>query len=109
MRIDLPQCDLKNCRYHFDGNCRDKREYERCNYASLRGFAMDGNINDFIKYARETYGYDVTLTKSDAPDTFKSVFGGSFIDNAACDNCSTNPKNGGNGICCCMLGQPKIH
>lgn len=25
-----------------------------------------------------------------------------------CDGCSNNPKNGGNGICCCTLGLPSI-
>jgi hypothetical protein len=32
MRIDLPQCDFKNCKYCFDGNCTKKNEYERCEY-----------------------------------------------------------------------------
>jgi hypothetical protein len=30
MRIDLPGCGFKNCRYHFDGNCTKKSEYEKC-------------------------------------------------------------------------------
>jgi hypothetical protein len=25
-----------------------------------------------------------------------------------CDKCSSNPKNGGSGICHCTLGQPQI-
>lgn len=28
--------------------------------------------------------------------------------NLDCDNCSNNPKNGGDGICNCILGLPKI-
>ena len=27
----------------------------------------------------------------------------------ACDYCSNNPKNGGSGICQCILGMPKIN
>lgn len=30
MRIDLPCCGFRNCRYHFDGNCTKKVEYEKC-------------------------------------------------------------------------------
>ena len=26
-----------------------------------------------------------------------------------CDNCSNNPKNGGSGICHCILGQQTIY
>lgn len=32
MRIDLPQCDLKTCRYCFDGNCINNDRYGQCNY-----------------------------------------------------------------------------
>lgn len=36
MRIDLPQCDFKNCRQHFDGNCRSKDLFRECPYQQLR-------------------------------------------------------------------------
>lgn len=32
MRIDLPQCNFKNCRFSFDGNCTNKIEYDSCEY-----------------------------------------------------------------------------
>lgn len=32
MRIDLPLCNFKSCRYCLDGNCTKKPEYERCEY-----------------------------------------------------------------------------
>ena len=32
MRIDLPRCNFKNCKYCFDSNCTKKNEYERCEY-----------------------------------------------------------------------------
>ena len=30
MRIDLPCCRFRNCRYHFDGNCTKLSEYNKC-------------------------------------------------------------------------------
>lgn len=33
MRINLPQCNLKNCRFNSDGNCLHKAEYGRCDHA----------------------------------------------------------------------------
>ena len=53
------------------------------------------NIDDFIKYAKEEFGYDVIVKESDKPDTFNSLFG---FANSVCDTCSNNPKNGGNGV-----------
>lgn len=35
MRIDLPQCNFKNCRFSLDGNCTKKIEYDRCEYRIL--------------------------------------------------------------------------
>lgn len=32
MRIDLPCCGFKNCRYSFDGNCTKPSEQEKCEY-----------------------------------------------------------------------------
>ena len=36
MRIDLPTCGFHNCRYYFDGNCKNKIEYEKCDYTHLK-------------------------------------------------------------------------
>lgn len=35
MRIDLPLCSFKPCKYCFDGNCIKASEYERCEYRML--------------------------------------------------------------------------
>ena len=32
MRIDLPTCGFKSCRYCFDGNCTNKVKYNKCEY-----------------------------------------------------------------------------
>ena len=34
MRIDLPQCGFKNCKFQADGNCLQKSEYDRCEHKS---------------------------------------------------------------------------
>lgn len=36
MRIDLPTCGFKSCRYCFDGNCTNKVEYDRCEYREYK-------------------------------------------------------------------------
>lgn len=38
MRIDLPTCNLKNCRCYSDGNCKYRIEYEKCEYARLKNY-----------------------------------------------------------------------
>jgi hypothetical protein len=38
-------------------------------------------LEKFIEYAKEKYECDITLIPSDNPDTFKSIFGVSFIEN----------------------------
>lgn len=35
MRIDLPQCDFKDCRRRLDGNCNSKMAYRECKYQQL--------------------------------------------------------------------------
>ena len=43
------------------------------------------------------------------PDTFSSMGPiDKAYDGSPCDRCSNNPKNGGSGICHCILGQPQI-
>lgn len=32
MRIDLPLCSFKDCRYNFDCNCIDKNRKEKCEF-----------------------------------------------------------------------------
>lgn len=34
---------------------------------------------EFITFAKEKYGYDISLCSSQEPDTFESVFGDSFL------------------------------
>lgn len=32
MRIDLPLCSFKNCRYNFDGNCESREKKDKCEF-----------------------------------------------------------------------------
>lgn len=36
MRIDLPGCGFRYCRYNFDGNCVEKCRHETCEYQRLK-------------------------------------------------------------------------
>ena len=36
-------------------------------------------LDDFIKYAKEQFGCEISVKKSDKPDTFASIFGTSFL------------------------------
>ena len=38
MRIDLPRCGFRNCKYCFDGNCNKKSEYDKCIMRSYDDF-----------------------------------------------------------------------
>ena len=40
---------------------------------------MTSLMDKFIMYAKEQFGYDISLTEADTPDTFESLFGVSFI------------------------------
>lgn len=44
---------------------------------------MNEMLNDFIKYAKEQFGYDIIAEKSSTPDTFESIFGFTFLDSDA--------------------------
>lgn len=49
MRIDLPTCNLKNCRYYSDGNCKYRIEYEKCEYQKLRSYIYFVNNEEALK------------------------------------------------------------
>lgn len=64
MRIDLPCCGFKNCKFQFDGNCTNRNEYDRCEFQEYKH-----DFYNAIEHLRET----------------ESCFGCKFaIDGAAC-------------------------
>lgn len=66
MRIDLPCCGFKNCRYQFDGNCTRKEKYQDCEYQNLiqerrtgkwliRIFGGDAQCSECGMYFKDAY------------------------------------------------------
>lgn len=58
MRIDLPFCNLKTCKYCADGNCTDKNRYNGCDYARLKDIEEADEIMQ-IKQEMASLGWDV--------------------------------------------------
>lgn len=52
MRIDLPGCNLKTCRYCQDHNCIDKNRYETCDYARLSNEEYTANLEGITNYQK---------------------------------------------------------
>lgn len=51
MRIDLPTCGFKLCRYCFDGNCINKVEYDRCEYRAYKdSLQVHGRWEGYFPY-----------------------------------------------------------
>lgn len=59
------------------------------------------NAEDFVKYAKETFNVDIVLNDNTA-DAFQ-------LFSPICKQCMNNSKNGGSGICHCILGTPIIY
>lgn len=81
MRIDLPLCSFKPCKYCFDGNCIKASEYERCEYRMLTEISNiisdDYDINrlkELVQADRE--GKCVLLP---CKDWLEIVFGGQEV------------------------------
>ncbi len=55
MRIDLPQCNFKNCRYSFDGNCTNRDKYNYCDYR----FAKINAIKEFAENIKAKINVDL--------------------------------------------------
>lgn len=57
MRIDLPCCPFKNCKNCFDGNCKSKIEYERCEFMQILKILGDDydldRLRELVKADRE--------------------------------------------------------
>ncbi len=49
MRIDLPSCPLKSCRYQNDGNCTDAKDYENCILRDMIQIPQNATTSDVIR------------------------------------------------------------
>lgn len=54
MRIDLPQCNFKNCRYSADGNCTNKARKELCEFDKYKSLLEKSAEEIENCYGRET-------------------------------------------------------
>lgn len=43
---------------------------------------MEKMLQEFIAFAKESFGVNVTVSESDAPDSFEKIFGCSFLQEA---------------------------
>jgi hypothetical protein len=50
-----------------------------------KGNVMKDIKEDFVKYAKEQFNCDVSFKESNTPDTFESVFGGTFAEKSETD------------------------
>ena len=46
MRIDLPLCSFKNCKWEADCNCTSKSDYDKCYYRLLEKTLKEVLCND---------------------------------------------------------------
>lgn len=77
MRIDLPGCNLHECRYYMDGNCKDTNRYDGCMYryyqAAYEKLLANGNYED--KRYPEVLGYCTLLVYDKCSNEMKEIFG----------------------------------
>lgn len=70
------------------------------------------SVQEYIDQISEPTGinlYDLLGLEEPILTELKNPFIQNHFENKACENCSSNPKNGGDGICLCTLGQPTIY
>lgn len=66
MRVDLPTCDLKKCRYYSDYNCTNECAYENCEYMKLRKQVFENGyiIENGLLQHKTDYLFTVSEDKS---------------------------------------------
>lgn len=77
--------------------------YVRC---PACGWSHEGNPEQVVRIPFGGNSYDPP--KKYLPDSFTLHVNQGAFANDACFRCPSNPKNGGDGICFCTLGQPVI-
>lgn len=54
MRVDLPTCNFKNCKYNVDYNCTKPNEYKVCSRGNI--FTLAEKLYENIRTIK-IYGY----------------------------------------------------
>lgn len=74
------------------------------------GWSWEGEPEEVVRVPFGGNAINITEQPS-LNDYLNSSLKDSLVGNfkqSPCDNCSNNPKNGGSGICNCILGLPKV-
>lgn len=90
----IPKKECFNCGWHWEGK---REEVIRVpfggNTTNTTNVTETPSLNDYLNNSNDSYP--------------KASLVGNF-EQSACTNCPSNPKNGGDGICFCTLGQMNI-
>ena len=72
--------------------------------------ATTGNTIDLIQNHDSVFNNNNTANdiNINIKFTITTEYPSNNYQSSPCDYCSNNPRNGGNGICCCTLGLPSI-
>ena len=102
MRIDLPTCGFKSCRYCFDGNCTKRVEYDRCEYHEYKNlYYMHGAWIPF--YESEVTGWNPEFAGRDPIAGYKCSncnkeaildYDNEFVLSKFCPNCGARMDGG---------------
>ena len=66
------------------------------------GWSWEGEREEVI---RVPFGEN---TKQQTLNDYVKIIYSPIVEQLPCDNCSNNPKNGGSGVCNCILGTPTV-
>ena len=104
----IPRKVCWNCGWSWTGE-REK----------IKRVPFGGNTNTFTEKDNTSISWNGSSTDWDSIDIKTSTdWNSTHLDTSsnitafgreACENCSSNPKNGGDGICFCILGQNIVY
>lgn len=104
----IPRKVCWNCGWSWTGE-REK----------IKRVPFGGNTNTFTEKDNTSISWNGSSTDCDSIDIKTSTdWNSTHLDTSsnitafgreACENCSSNPKNGGDGICFCTLGQNIVY
>lgn len=92
----IPRKVCWNCGWSWTGE-REK----------IKRVPFGGNTNTFIDKDNTSTSWNGSSTDWDSTNLDTSININAF-GKEACVNCPSNPKNGGDGVCFCILGQQNI-
>ena len=98
----IPAKHCPSCGWHWEGK---QEEIIRIPFGG-NSWSDNKTINDYLEDLT-VLNTDIGLDNTIATPNFGQINTVGF-EQSPCDSCSNNPKNGGSGICFCILGTPKI-